>query len=141
MKEFPNDPTPLVGSATDVAPLGQTPCKPAHEQTAGEDPQLVDWPRMAGSSEFQALLSRKARLVVPATIFFLVYFFALPVLVGYAPKLMETKIWGGVNLAYAFALSQFVMAWTLAGIYLWVAGRFDQLAKRVISRFAPEERP
>jgi hypothetical protein len=37
MKSAPVDPTPTVGSATDVAPLGRDAVKPGHERTA-EDP-------------------------------------------------------------------------------------------------------
>ena len=75
------------------------------------------------------LLRRKRRFLVPATLFFIVYYFALPVLVGYAPGFMATKVWGAVNLAYLFALSQFVMAWTLAWLYVRAAARFDAMAK------------
>ncbi len=46
--------------------------------------------------------------------FFIVYYFALPLLVGYAPQLMATKVFGVVNVAYLFALSQFFMAWLIA---------------------------
>jgi uncharacterized membrane protein (DUF485 family) len=62
------------------------------------------------------------------------YYFALPVLVGYAPLLMETKVLGEVNLAYLFALSQFFMAWILAALYLRAAGRFDEMAKRLLDK-------
>ena len=44
-------------------------------------------------------------------VFFVVYYFALPVLVGYAPELMSRPVVGKVNIAYLFALSQFFMAW------------------------------
>ena len=35
-----------------------------------------------------------------ATAFFVIFYFALPVLVGYWPELMERKVWGAVNWAY-----------------------------------------
>lgn len=78
------------------------------------------------------LLSAKRRFLVPATLFFLAYYFALPVLVGYAPELMATKVWGNVNLAYLFALSQFGMAWGLAWLYVRRARRFDALAEELV---------
>ncbi len=92
------------------------------------------WERVAATDEFKALVAAKLKFIVPATIFFLVYYFALPVLVGYAPQLMETKIFGVVNLAYLFALSQFFMAWILAAMYLRAAGRFDEMARDVIEK-------
>ena len=67
-------------------------------------------------------------------IFFVIYYFALIVLIGYARPLMETQIIGPVNLAYLFALSQFFMAWIVAGLYVRAAARFDKMAAEVLSK-------
>ena len=131
MKTPAVDPTPPVGAATDVAPLGRDQAKPAHERTADEDVDVANWARVAAADEFRALVRAKLRFIVPATVFFLAYYFALPVLVGYAPGLMGKKVLGVVNLAYLFALSQFFMAWILAAVYLRAAGRFDEMAARL----------
>jgi uncharacterized membrane protein (DUF485 family) len=127
----PGDLTPVVGAETDISPLGRAGAKPAHELTADEDRDPADWDRVAAAPEFRRLLADKRRFIVPATIFFLVYYIALPVLVGYAPRLMETRVLG-VNLAYLFALSQFLMAWVVAGLYVRVAAKWDATASRVI---------
>jgi uncharacterized membrane protein (DUF485 family) len=126
--------TPSVGAATDIAPVGRTRPPPAHEQTAAEDPQITDWNKVAGMEEFRALLKAKLKFIAPATVFFVVYYFALPVLVGYAPALMETKVFGVVNLAYIFALSQFIMAWVIAALYVRAAGRFDKMAAAILAK-------
>src|SRR5688572_32251223 len=128
------DLTPHAGSATDVAPLGRSQGKPPHEQTADEDRDVADWGRLAASAEFKALLKAKARFVVPATVFFIAYYFALPLLVGYAPELMARKVFGVVNVAYLFALSQFLMAWLIAWAYVRAAGRFDSMARDVLKK-------
>ncbi len=65
-------------------------------------------------------------------IFFIVYHFALPALVGYAPGLMSRRILGVVNLAYLCALSQFFMARIIAALYARAAGRFDEMARKII---------
>jgi uncharacterized membrane protein (DUF485 family) len=130
----PGDLTPIVGAATDVARLGQTTPKPAHELTATEDAQLADWDKVAAMEEFRELLKAKFKFIAPATLFFVVYYFALPILVGYAPKFMEKEVFGVVNLAYLFALSQFVMAWTMAALYVRAAGRFDKMAAAILSK-------
>ena len=140
MKPVSVDPTPTVGAATDVAPLGHGAVKPFHERTADEDVDIVEWERVAAMREFKALLAAKLRFIVPATIFFLVYYFFLPTLVGYAPRLMETKVLGVVNLAYLFALSQFFMAWIVAALYLRAAGRFDEMANDVIAQLGKLDR-
>lgn len=93
----------------------------------------TDWDIIAHNPEFQDLLAAKAKFIVPATIFFVVYYFALPVLVGYAKDFMSTPVIGPVNLAYLFALSQFFMAWILAGLYMRAASRFDEMARRLIA--------
>jgi uncharacterized membrane protein (DUF485 family) len=93
---------------------------------------VSDWDRVAANAEFKALMKAKARFVVPATVFFLAYYFALPVLVGYAPDLMKTQVIGPVNLAYLFALSQFFMVWIVAFLYMRAAGKFDSMAKSVL---------
>jgi len=93
-----------------------------------------DWDRVALMEEFQALLRAKRRFIVPATIFFVVYYFALPILVGYAPQLMSKQILGVVNIAYLFALSQFFMAWIIAALYVRAASRWDRMARSIIDR-------
>jgi uncharacterized membrane protein (DUF485 family) len=132
--QTPRDFTPESGGPTDVAPIGRNAPKPAHELTAGEDADPVNWDEIAAAPEFKALLVSKAAFIVPATVFFLVYYFALPVLVGWFPDLMKTKI-GSVNLAYLFALSQFFMAWALAFIYVKAAAGWDRSAASILTRF------
>lgn len=124
------DLTPKVGGATDVAPLGRH-HKPAHELTADEDIDVADWERVAALDEFKRLVAAKRKFIIPATIFFVVYYFALPVLVGYAPGLMSRRVFGVVNVAYLFALSQFFMAWGIAALYVRAAGRFDAMAQNI----------
>jgi uncharacterized membrane protein (DUF485 family) len=133
-----DDLTPEVGAATDVAPLGRADAKPAHELTAAEDSDPVDWSRVTQMPEFRAMVRAKLRFIIPAVIFFVVYYFALPVLVGYAPGLMSKKIFGVINIAYLFALSQFFMAWIIAVLYLRAAARFDKMEHTVVEK-AEEE--
>lgn len=90
------------------------------------------WGRLAATAAFAALLVSKRRFIVPATLFFLVYYFALPVLNGYFPELMGRKIFGHLSLAYVFALTQFPMTWILAALYLRAAARFDRAAAAVL---------
>ncbi|SRR5260370_84724 len=106
---------------------------------AGSQPDQNVWERVAAMAEFRALLAAKARFIVPATLFFVVYYFALPVLVGFARPFMETAVLGPVNIAYLFALSQFFMAWMVAWLYIRAAERFDARARTVLEKVALEE--
>ena len=45
---------------------------------------------------------------------------------------MEKRVWGAVNLAYLFALSQFFMAWIIAALYVRAAAKFDRMARDII---------
>lgn len=131
-RDLPADPTPIVASPTDVAPLTHGTPKPQHERTADEEAGVIDWDKLATSERFRKLLQAKKRFIVPAMIFFVVYYFALPVLIGYARPFMEKRVMGPVNLAYLFALSQFFMAWIIAWLYVRAAARFDRMAAGVI---------
>jgi len=93
------------------------------------------WVEISRDPDFRRLLRDKIKFVVPATAFFILYYFALPVLVAYAPGLMNRPVLGKVNLAYLFALSQFFMAWILAGLYVWMAARWDREADDVLRKF------
>jgi uncharacterized membrane protein (DUF485 family) len=128
------DYTPIVGSQTDVAPLGRGGPKPPHERTAEEevDPRL--WAVIAKDPDFTALVRGKMKLIVPATIFFIIYYFILPIGVGWFPQFMERKVWGDVNIAYLFALSQFFMAWILAGIYVAAAAGWDKKEHALLAK-------
>ncbi|MCB1065444.1 MAG: DUF485 domain-containing protein [Verrucomicrobiae bacterium] len=93
------------------------------------------WEAVADSPEFKGLIAAKAKFIIPVCIFFLVYYFALPLLVGLAPDLMSKKLWGVVNVAYVFALSQFFMTWIISIVYARAAAKFDTKAQDVIDTF------
>jgi uncharacterized membrane protein (DUF485 family) len=97
-------------------------------------PSEADWNRIAASAGFRHLLSVKRMFIVPAFLFFLVYYLLLPVLVGCAPRLMSTRVFGAVTLAYVFALSQFAVGWTIAVLYLKASSRFDRLIKDLLDQ-------
>ena len=99
-----------------------------------------DWAAIERMPEFRALVRAKRAFLVPASIFFVVYYFALPALVGYWPELMSRRVVGRINLAYLFALSQFVMAWALMAIYVRRARHFDRMVGDLLSRVPREHR-
>lgn len=130
----PRDFTPESAAPTDIAPLGRSGVKPAHERTADEDRAGANWDAIAADADFKKLLLAKVGFIAPMTIFFLVYYFALPVLVGWFPDLMKTKV-GSVNVAYLFALSQFLMAWIVAALYVRKASGWDKAAAAILEKF------
>jgi uncharacterized membrane protein (DUF485 family) len=86
-------------------------------EAVGKDPEMVE------------LEHRHQRFVWPVTVFFLLYYLALPILAGVAPDLMGTKVFGEFTFGYLFALSEFLMAFVVAWVYArWAASRMDPLA-------------
>jgi uncharacterized membrane protein (DUF485 family) len=112
----------------------------ANLQTKNGDTGLekTKWDRVQEMDEFRLLILAKKEFVVPATVFFVVYYFALPVLVGYAPDFMSQKVLGPVNLAYLFALSQFFVAWGIAWAYVSAARRFDKFGAHILETLKRE---
>jgi uncharacterized membrane protein (DUF485 family) len=119
-----------IGKTLPAQPAPREPASPV--AAAGEE---VHWEGLEETDEFRQLVKARWRFVVPATVFFLAYYFALPLSNGLFPNVMRTEIIGHINLAYIFALSEFVMAWLLAYFYIRQAGRvFDPLAEKVRQR-------
>ena len=98
------------------------------------------WTRIAQSPRYQALLRAKSAFILPASVFFILYYFALLILVGWFPDLMKKPVFGPINIAYLFALSQFFMAWILAFLYVRKAGQWDVEAKQVLETEAAAAR-
>ncbi len=94
-----------------------------------------DWDTIANDPAFHELQRAKRRFIIPATIFFLLYYIALPLLVGYFPEVMKQPVWGKMNWAYLFALSQFLMAWIMAGLYVRAAARWDKMNTVLLAKF------
>ena len=93
----------------------------------------TDWRAIEESPEFRELIRRKKAFVIPATIFFMVWYFGFIALCGYAPDFMGREfITDGLTIGYVLALTQFLMSWVLAAMYVRRANRvFDPLAERV----------
>jgi uncharacterized membrane protein (DUF485 family) len=95
-----------------------------------------DWTAIESTPAFRELVASKRRFIVPATVFFIVYYFALPILVGYFPEAMSRDVFGKVNVAYLFALSQFLMAWVVMALYVRRARSFDAQEHAIVERAA-----
>ena len=106
----------------------------------------IDWQAVERSPEFRELIRRKKAFVVPATLFFLAWYFGFIILAGYAPDFMGREfLTDGLTVGYVLALSQFVMTWVLGWMYLRKADRtFDPLAARAreaVTAAAPAGEP
>jgi uncharacterized membrane protein (DUF485 family) len=95
-----------------------------------EQSSRIDWEAVERSEEFQQLVGARRRFVLPRVVFFLAWYFGFVLLAGYAPGFMGERIYEGLTVGYALALTQFVMVWYLAARYL----------RKADSEFEPLER-
>ena len=97
--------------------------------------ESINWMAAEESPEFQELVKKRRAFVLPATAFFMAWYFGFIILAGYAPDFMGESVYEGLTVGYLFALSQFVMVWGLGFLYLKRADRdFDPLAKKAAAR-------
>jgi uncharacterized membrane protein (DUF485 family) len=88
-----------------------------------------EWIRVERTSAFQELVRSKKAFIVPATIFFLIFYFTLPVLTAFT-TVLNAKAVGPISWAYVYAFAQFAMTWILSHLYLSRANKWDKLVDR-----------
>jgi uncharacterized membrane protein (DUF485 family) len=102
----------------------------------------IDWEAIERSPEFEALVRKRRRFVVPCTIFFLAWYLGFILLCAYAPGFMGDSVYQGLTVGYCLALTQFVMVFVLGVWYLRKSDRdFDPLAERAVAAYAQDEHP
>jgi uncharacterized membrane protein (DUF485 family) len=97
----------------------------------------AEWVRVERTSAFKELAQKKKAFIIPATIFFLVFYFGLPVLAGFTTVLNGEAI-GSITWAYVYAFAQFAMTWILMHLYVSRANRWDDLVDRARQEAAGE---
>lgn len=90
-----------------------------------------DYSSIVQSSSFQTLISEKKKFIIPITIFFFCFYFALPILTSYS-TVLNHKFIGSITWAWVFAFLQFVMTWGLCMLYSKKAAKFDEMANTVV---------
>ena len=122
--------------------MAETTSAPQGGAAADEQVRGIDWQAIEASPEFQELVAKRRSFVLPATIFFLVYYMAFILLCGYAPDFMGSSVYEGLTVGYCLALTQFVMVFALGIMYLRRADRdYDPLAERVVEMAGEAKAP
>ena len=96
-----------------------------------------EWVRVERTSAFKELISAKRAFIIPATIFFMVFYFGLPILAAFT-TILNVKVIGSLTLAYIYALAQFAMTWILMHLYVSRANKWDDLVDRARQEAASE---
>ena len=93
----------------------------------------MNWAAIDADPRFQELHRKKTSFLWGLMVFSVIYYFLLPIGAAYFTDLFKVKVWGVVNFGILFALSEFVVAWTIAGVYAKRAnGEFDAMAAAII---------
>lgn len=88
-----------------------------------------EWIHIPRTTAFKELVRAKRAFVIPAVVFFIVFYFTLPVLIGVS-SVLDAEVIGAINLAYVYAYAQFAMVLVLAHLYLAKAKRWDELVEQ-----------
>ncbi|PLS18817.1 DUF485 domain-containing protein [Bacillus sp. M6-12] len=89
-----------------------------------------DYSRVVASASFKELMRQKRNFILPMSIFFMVFYFTLPVLTSYTSVLNNPAI-GAISWAWIFAGAQFIMTWALCMLYSRRAAKFDELVEKI----------
>lgn len=92
----------------------------------------IDYVKVEESKQFRSFMKDKKKFIVPMTIFFLIFYFLLPIFTSYT-TFLNTSFFGDISWVWVFAFSQFIMTWVLCTIYVKKAARFDEQAEEIIN--------
>jgi uncharacterized membrane protein (DUF485 family) len=97
-----------------------------------------EWVRVERTSAFRELTQRRRAFIIPATIFFFVFYFGLPFLTAFT-TLLDANVIGAINLAWVYAFAQFAMTWILMHLYVSRANWWDDLVDRARHEAAEDD--
>ena len=96
-----------------------------------------EWVRVERTSAFKELVKRKRAFIIPATIFFMIFYFGLPFLAAFT-TVLNVNVFGPLTLAYIYAFAQFAMTWIIMHLYVSRANKWDDLVDRARVEAAEE---
>lgn len=104
--------------------------------TVSGERENVDSLQIQRGPEFTALRRALRVFVFPATVVFLVWYALYVALSAYARDFMAVKVFGEINVAILFGLSQFVSTFLIAWLYArYAARRVDPKADALRARY------
>ncbi|HLR65466.1 MAG TPA: DUF485 domain-containing protein [Pseudogracilibacillus sp.] len=86
--------------------------------------EKLNYEEIVQKPKFKQLMDNKKKFIVPFTIFFLIFYFTLPIMTSYS-EVLNTPAIGDISWVWIFAIAQFVMTWTLCTIYVRRFAKFD----------------
>jgi uncharacterized membrane protein (DUF485 family) len=97
----------------------------------------IPYGKLIQTEEFGNLLQKKKSFIIPTTIFFLIFYFTLPILAAYT-KVLHSEVLGPITGAWIFAGLQFLLVWILGFIYVKKSENYDNIAKSILQKYRKE---
>ena len=97
---------------------------------------MYNYQQIANSTEYQQLQKSKRSFIWPVVLIFIAYYMTLPLMAGYAKDVMSTFVFGNITFGYLYGISYYLVAWTLAFIYVVKARQFDAKSESIIKKFS-----
>ncbi|MCG1009307.1 DUF485 domain-containing protein [Salinicoccus sp. ID82-1] len=98
----------------------------------------IDYRKIASQPEFESLLKKRNKFILPISIFFIIATLLFPVLTGYT-DILNNEAFGNISWAWIYALLLFIMVWTLVTVYMKRAKAFDKEADEIIRKYREGE--
>jgi uncharacterized membrane protein (DUF485 family) len=89
------------------------------------------------TEEFKYLLQKKKAFIVPVTLFFLAFYFVLPILAAYS-EVLKGEAFFNITWAWVYALLQFAVVWLGGIVYIKKAEKYDKMAKNILNKYEKE---
>ncbi|MEK4068215.1 DUF485 domain-containing protein [Peribacillus sp. FSL R5-0717] len=89
------------------------------------------------TEEFKELIQRKKAFIVPVTLFFLAFYFVLPILAAYSEVLIGEAFFH-ITWAWVYALLQFAVVWIGGIVYIKKAAKYDKMSKQILNKYEKE---
>lgn len=97
---------------------------------------MEQYHEIAKSSEYQQLQKARRSFIWPVVIIFIAYYMTLPLMAGYAKDLMSSFVFGHITFGYLYGFSYYLVAWSLAFVYVFKARQFDAKAEAIVKKFS-----
>ena len=97
-----------------------------------------EWVAVERAPSFQEYARKRKAFLIPATIFFLLFFFVFVFLAAFT-TVLNSKAIGPLTWAYIYGIAQFVMTWILMHIYVSQANKWDDLVEQARREVAEGE--
>ncbi len=97
-----------------------------------------EWVAVERTSAFQEYSRKRKAFLIPATIFFLLFFMGLPLLAAFT-TVLNGKAVGPLTWAYIYGIAQFFMTWIMMHLYVNRANKWDALVERARQEVAEEK--